>query len=136
MFKQGPIPAFVHGVVEYLAAILFIAAPFIFDFSEDAATALSLIAGVLLLIIASSTAWRTGLIQSIPVQAHVMLDYVLAIFLIASPFIFGFDDDGTAAAFFIVLGVVHLLMTIATRFVPEERPPRAKRPPPAEKKPT
>ena len=51
-----------------------------------------------------------------------MLDYVLAIFLIASPFILGFSDDGTAAAFFIVIGVVHLLLTIATRFVVEERP--------------
>ena len=62
-----------------------------------------------------------------------MLDYVLAIFLIASPFLLGFSDDGTAAAFFIVLGVVHLLLTIATRFVADERPPRAKRrPSPAE----
>ena len=102
MFKQGPIPAFVHGVVEYLAAILFIAAPFIFDFDTDAAVALSLIVGVVVLIIAATTHWQTGLIQSIPVQAHVMLDYVLAIFLIASPFILGFSDDGTAAAFFIV----------------------------------
>ena len=123
MFKQGPIPAFVHGIVEYLAAILFIAAPFIFSFEEDVATAVSVISGVLVLIIAASTAWRTGLIGSIPVQAHVMLDYVLAIFLIASPFILGFSDDGTAAAFFIVVGVVHLLLTIATRFVVEERPP-------------
>ena len=126
MFKQGPIPAFVHGIVEYAAAILFIAAPFLFDFTEDAATALSLVVGVLILIIAASTHWRTGLIQSIPVQAHVMLDYVLAIFLIASPFLLGFTDDGTAAAFFIALGVIHLLLTIATRFIPEERPPRAK----------
>ena len=126
MFKQGPIPAFVHGIVEYLAAILFIAAPFIFDFTKDAATALSIIVGVLILIVSSSTAWRTGLIQSIPVHAHVMLDYVLAIFLIASPFVLGFSDDGTAAAFFIVLGVVHLLLTIATRFVTDE-PRRARR---------
>jgi uncharacterized membrane protein YfcA len=126
VFKQGPVPAFVHGIVEYAAAILFIAAPFLFDFSEDSATALSLVVGVLVLIIAASTHWRTGLIQSIPVQAHVMLDYVLAIFLIASPFLLGFTDDGTAAAFFIVLGVFHLLLTIATRFIPEERPPRAK----------
>ena len=126
MFKQGPVPAFVHGIVEYAAAILFIAAPFLFDFTEDAATALSLVVGVLILIIAASTHWRTGLIQSIPVQAHVMLDYVLAIFLIASPFLLGFTDDGTAAAFFIVLGVIHLLLTIATRFITEPRPPRAK----------
>ena len=53
----------------------------------------------------------------------MILDYVLAIFLIASPFVLGFSDDGTAAAFFIVLGVVHLLLTIATRFVADE--PRA-----------
>ena len=39
MFKQGPVPAFVHGIVEYAAAVLFIAAPFLFDFNEDAATA-------------------------------------------------------------------------------------------------
>jgi hypothetical protein len=121
VFKQGPIPAFVHGIVEYVAAILFIAAPFIFTFDEDVSVAVSVIVGVLVLIVAASTAWRTGLIQSIPVQAHVMLDYVLAIFLIASPFVLGFSDDGTAAAFFIVVGVVHLLLTIATRFVAEER---------------
>ena len=124
MFKQGPVPAFVHGIIEYLAAILFIAAPFIFTFDEDAPTAVSVIVGVLVLIIAASTAWRTGLINSIPVQAHVMLDYVLAIFLIAAPFVLGFSDDGTAAAFFIVVGVVHLLLTIATRFVTDERPAR------------
>jgi hypothetical protein len=120
VFKQGPVPAFVHGIVEYAAAILFIAAPFLFDFTEDAATALSLVAGVLILIVAACTHWRTGLIDSIPVHAHAVLDYVIALFLIASPFILGFTDDGTAAAFFIVLGVVHLLLTIATRFVVDE----------------
>jgi hypothetical protein len=31
VFKQGPVPAFVHGVIEYLAAILFIAATFVAD---------------------------------------------------------------------------------------------------------
>ena len=124
MFRQGPIPAVVHGVVEYVAAILFIAAPFLFSFDDDAATAASVIVGVILLIVASSTAWRTGLINSIPVQAHVILDYLLAIFLIAAPFLLGFSDDGTAAPFFITLGVVHLLLTIATRFVADERPAR------------
>ena len=126
MFKQGPIPAFVHGLVEYVAGALFIAAPFLFSFSSDTATAVSIVAGVVVLIVAASTAMSTGLIKSIPVQAHVVLDYLLAILLIASPFLFGFTDDGTATAFFIVLGVVHLLLTIATRFVSEERPRRAR----------
>ena len=85
---------------------------------------------MLVLIIAASTSWTTGLISSIPVQAHVMLDYVLAIFLIAAPFVLGFSDDGTAAAFFIVIGVVHLLLTIATRFVGDEPRPSRRDPGP------
>ena len=124
MFKQGPVPAFVHGVVEYLAGILFIAAPFLLSFDADTATAASIVAGVLILVVAASSAMSTGLIKSIPVQAHVVLDYVLALVLIAAPFLFGFSGDGTATAFFIVLGVLHLLLTIATRFVTEERPRR------------
>jgi hypothetical protein len=124
MFKQGPIPAFVHGVVEYLAAALFIAAPFLFAFDDDTATAVSIVVGVLVLVVTAFTALPTGIIKSIPVQAHVVVDYLLAALLIASPFVFAFTDDSTATAFFIVLGVVHLLITIATRFVSEARPRR------------
>jgi hypothetical protein len=127
MFKQGPVPAFVHGVVEYLAAALFIAAPFLFAFDDDTATAVSIVFGVLILVVTASTALPTGLIKSIPVQAHAVIDFGLAAVLIAAPFLFGFSDDGTATAFFIVLGVVHLLLTIATRFVSEERPRRPRR---------
>ena len=124
MFKQGPIPAFVHGAIEYLAAALFIAAPFLFSFDDDTATAVSIVVGVLLLAVTASTALPTGLIKSIPVQAHAVVDFLLAGLLIASPFVFGFSDDGTATPFFIVVGVVHLLLTIATRFVSEEEPRR------------
>jgi len=124
MFKQGPVPALVHGVVEYLAAALFIAAPFLFPFDDDTATAVSIVAGVVILVVTASTALPTGLIRSIPVQAHAVIDFLLAAVLIAAPFLFGFTDDGTATAFFIVLGVVHLLLTIGTRFVSEERPRR------------
>jgi hypothetical protein len=122
MFKQGPIPAFVHGLLEYVAGALLIAAPFLFGFDSDTATAVAIVAGVLILVLTASTALSTGLIKSVPVQAHVILDYLLAAALIASPFLFGFSDDGTALAFFIVLGVVHLLVTIATRFIPEPAP--------------
>src|SRR5688572_3703418 len=108
MFKQGPIPAFVHGLLEYAAGALFIAAPFLFAWDSDTATAVSIVAGVLILIVTASTAMSTGLIKSIPVHAHVVLDYALAILLIASPFLFGFSEDDTALAFFIVLCVVHL----------------------------
>jgi hypothetical protein len=136
MFRQGPIPAFVHGLLEYIAGALLIAAPLVLDFS-GAATAVGIAGGVLLLAMTASTAMSTGLIKSIPVQAHAMLDYAFAVLLIASPFVFGFSDDDTATPFFIVLGVVHMLITIATRFIRDAKPSRGRRrnaagdPPPA-----
>ncbi len=124
MLRQGPIPAFIHGAVEYVAAGLLIAAPFLLGFDSDAATAASIVVGVVLLVIAASTESKTGLAKVIPVTIHAVLDLVLAGFLIAAPFLFGFSDEGNATAFFIVLGVAHLLLTIGTRFLPERAAPQ------------
>jgi branched-subunit amino acid transport protein len=119
MFKKGPIPAFVHGFLDYVLAALLIAAPFLFGFEDDGATATAIVAGVIVLIIGACTAWTTGIIKSIPRTAHALLDYVVAILLIAAPFLFAFQDDGTATAFFIIAGVADLLLAIATRFTPQ-----------------
>ena len=116
MLRQGPISRFVHGVIEYLAGVLLIAAPFLFGFDSGAATAVSIIAGVLVIVIASSTEGPSSLINSIPIPAHLLLDFALAAALIASPFLFGFSDETAPTAFFLVMGVAHLLVTIATRF--------------------
>lgn len=129
MFRQGPIPAFVHGLLEYVGGALLVVAPFLFSFDSDSATAASIVAGVIVLVIAASTAMSTGLIKSIPLAMHVMLDYIIAVLLIASPFIFTFSDDGTPTGFFIAFGIVYLLLTIATRFVREPRQPRRARKP-------
>jgi hypothetical protein len=118
VLRQGPVSLFIHGVVEYAAAVLFIAAPFLFGFESDAATAASIVLGVAILVVTASTEAPTGLTRVIPVTIHAALDVVTAVFLIAAPFLFGFTDEGAATAFFIVMGVVHLLLTIATRFLP------------------
>jgi hypothetical protein len=118
MFKRGPIPPFVHGVLDYLLAALLIAAPFVIGFDADAATALSIAAGVAVLMLGAFTAWTTGIVKMVPPVAHAMLDYGLAALLIALPFLAGFSDDGTASAFFVIVGVAGLVLTIATRFTP------------------
>ena len=120
MFKRGPIPPLVHGLLDYLFAALLIAAPFLIGFEEDAATALAIVLGVAVLLLGAFTAWTTGIVKSIPVVAHAMLDYALAALLIAMPFLLGFSDDGTASAFFVVCGVLGLLLAVATRFTPAD----------------
>jgi VIT1/CCC1 family predicted Fe2+/Mn2+ transporter len=122
MLREGPISRFLHGVIEYVAGVLLIAAPFLFGFDSGAATAVSIIAGVLVIAIAASTEGPSSLINSIPIAAHLLLDFALAAALIASPFLFGFSDESAPTAFFLVLGVLHLLVTIATRFKPAREP--------------
>ena len=121
MLRQGPIPLFVHGIFEYAVAILLIAAPFVFDFDSDAATALSIVLGVVTLVIAASTQSPTGLAKVIPITIHVVLDLAVAALMIAAPFLFGFTDESAPTALLIVLGVVGLLVTIGTRFLPPRR---------------
>jgi hypothetical protein len=119
---NGPIPYFVHGVVDYLAGVLLIVAPFLLSFSNrGAATAVSIIAGVLVLVAAASTDGPTSLVNSIPVPVHILFDLAVGILTIAAPFLFGFSDDGTATPFFIGFGVVELLVVIGTRFPSERR---------------
>lgn len=118
MLRQGPIPRFLHGMIEYAAGVLLIVAPFLFGFDSDAATAVAIVGGVVVLIVAASTDGPTSLVDSIPVAVHVLLDYALVGLLLASPFLFGFSGESAPTAFFIALGVAHLLITIGTRFRP------------------
>ena len=119
MLRQGPISRFLHGAIEYLVGALLIAAPFLLAFESNAAVALSVVAGVLLIAVAASTEGPTSLIDSLPLSVHLLLDLALSAVLIASPFLFGFSDESSPTAFFLALGVLHLLITIGTRFKPD-----------------
>ena len=117
MLRQGPIPLTVHAALEPVVAALFIGAPFLFGFSDlGAPTAVSIVVGVAVLVVALSTCWRLSLIKAIPVPAHLMLDLGLSALLIASPFLFGFSDQGAPTAFFIIMGVLDLVAALATRW--------------------
>jgi VIT1/CCC1 family predicted Fe2+/Mn2+ transporter len=131
VLRDGPIPRFVHGVIEYVAGAAFIVAPFLLTYDSNAATAMSIIVGVLLIAIAAATDGPTSLVDQIPVSAHVVLDYVLAVLLVALPFLAGFSSETEPTAFFIVLGIAHLLITIGTRFRKEEPAARRSNRPPA-----
>jgi hypothetical protein len=116
MVNQGPVPAVVHGIFEYAVALLLIAAPFLFGFDATAATGASVTVGLALLAFTATSMLPTGLVRSIPTGVHVTVDLVLVVLLVALPFLLGFTDDAAPTALFITLGVLHLLVTIGTRF--------------------
>jgi len=119
MLTSGPITPGVHGVLDYVLAVVLVFAPFILGFDSDTASVVSIVAGVHELQMAMLTAWSRGVVKLIAPAVHGVIDYICVLALLAAPFVFGFDDD-RATAFFIVLGVGALGLIAATRFVPDE----------------
>ncbi len=117
MLREGPIPRFVHGLVEYVAGAFLVAAPFLLGYDDlNMPLGVSIATGVVILVLAAITEGPTGLVKQLPVSAHVTFDFLLAIFLIAAPFLLGFGDEPAPRNLFIVLGVAHLLISIGTRY--------------------
>lgn len=118
MLRQGPLSVNAHAAAEPFLVALLIAAPFLFGFDDvGAATALAIVAGILILIVSMSTCWRLSLVKVIPLGGHAAADLALGAFLVASPFVLGFSDDsGAATAFFMVFGILEILATLATRW--------------------
>jgi hypothetical protein len=115
--RRGSVPLSVHVLIEYAVGVLSIVAPFLFSFDATSAKIVSVLVGVGILVLAVMTDAPTGVARSLPVASHVVLDYVLGLFLIVAPFVFAFSDDDTAAtAYFIVVGVGYVLLAVLTRY--------------------
>ena len=123
MLREGPLSARLHGLLEYLIGAFFIASPFIFGFDASTAVAIGVVGGIVLILIAATAQTGPSLSRTIPVGLHVLFDVVLAAFFIASPFVFGFSGEAAPTGLFIGAGVVHVLVTIATRFLPATSEP-------------
>jgi hypothetical protein len=103
------IPTRMHAGMDYLVGVLLIAAPWIFQFSDEssAATWISVVAGVALIGLSALTDYEGGVIaHAIPMRAHLATDAILGLFLAVSPWLFGFADEGTNAWLpFVLIGL-------------------------------
>jgi hypothetical protein len=114
---KGPIPLKAHAALEPVVAILPIAAPWIFGFDDvSSATAVSVAAGVIMLLSGMSTRWRLSLVKLIPLRTHFRMDLVVGVVLIVAPFVFGDSDRGDATRFLVIVGIAELLTALTTRW--------------------
>jgi hypothetical protein len=114
---RGPIPLILHAALEPLIALVIIAAPWIFQFSEtDGATVICILVGVAMLLLGSMTDWRMSLARLIPLRMHLLGDLLLGAVLILSPLIFGFADEGGPTRFMVIAGVLELMTALMTRW--------------------
>jgi hypothetical protein len=115
--SNKPIPLAAHAAAEPLIALVFIAAPWIFGFSDaDDAKTISIILGVLVLLTGMITRWRMALVKLLSLSAHRAMDFAVAAAAILAPFVFGFSDNGAATRFFIIMGVAEAGAALLTRW--------------------
>lgn len=122
--NRGPIPLNLHAALEPLMAVVIIAAPWIFGFSDtDSATVICVLVGIVMLLVGSMTDWRMSLVRLIPLRLHLAGDLSLGAVLILSPLIFGFADEGGPTRFMVIVGVLELMTALMTRWDRAEAEP-------------
>jgi hypothetical protein len=115
--SSAPIPLRAHAMIEPIIGLVFIAAPWLFGFSDvnDAQT-VSIVLGVLVLLTGLSTRWRMGVVKMLSLSAHRTMDLLVAVLAIVSPFVLGFSDNGAATRFLIIMGVLEAGAALMTRW--------------------
>ncbi|HEX8342782.1 MAG TPA: hypothetical protein VF624_17900 [Tepidisphaeraceae bacterium] len=116
-----PIPTFVHGIADYLGGAVLLLAPNIFGFADHGGAAVWIprVLGVIVLLQSIATRYELGLLKVLPMKAHLMNDYIAAIFLAVSPFLFGFYDAPRNVWLpHVVVGIGVFILTLLTQTEP------------------
>jgi hypothetical protein len=116
-----------HGLMDYLMALILIASPWLFEFAAGGAeTWIPVGLGVAMLVMAACTDYEFGLYKRIGVVTHLTIDAIAGLVLAASPWLFGFSDYVWTP--FVVLGLLELMAALTTHTSPSDARRHAGRP--------
>src|SRR3954464_3841080 len=118
-----------HGIVDYAAGSMLLAAPFVLGFAETSHTAawISVLVGGAIMVMAMFTdnegAWFSRLI---PMRIHLVVDGFLGLVLLAAPFVFDFASLGTYGWIsFVIAGAGYVVLAAVTQTTPVQGSDRA-----------
>ena len=96
---RRPITSRVHGMLDYAVGVVLVVSPWLFGFSDvgGAAVAVPMVVGALVLLQSLMTDYELSVENALPLPVHLAADVVAGAFLAASPWLFGFADEGVAA---------------------------------------
>jgi hypothetical protein len=113
------IPTRVHGMLDYMVGALLVAAPWLFDFDRGGAeTWVPVVLGAGAILYSAFTDYELGLVRSIPMPTHLMLDLGSGVLLAASPWLFGFADYVWEPH--LMVGLLEIGTALMTRRVPDD----------------
>jgi hypothetical protein len=124
------IPTKTHALMDYTVGVLLIAAPWIFQFADKSSAAkwISIIVGAGIILQSTITNYEGGFLgHAISMRMHLATDAIVGIFLVISPWLFGFADEGVNAWVpFLVIGLGEIGAAALTNPMPGDRSLRAR----------
>ena len=110
------IPTKLHAPLDYIVGAVLIAAPWIFQFSDEAgATVISIVLGIGLIAYSLFTNYELGVWKVAPMAVHNLIDIVAGAFLALSPWLFGYSDDSNIWVPFVVIGLAAIFLGLTTK---------------------
>ena len=83
----------VHTIIGIIVGIVLLLAPSLFGFADnELASRVPMYVGVFIIISELITTSRMSPFKLVPMRVHLVLDYLIGIFLALSPWLFGFSD--------------------------------------------
>lgn len=106
----------VHGYIDYLAVLYFLAAPSLFGFTGLPATIFYVIAAAHL-VLTLLTAYPLGVVKLIPFPSHGGIELLAAVSLVALPWLTGFaTSDAIARNIYVASGAILFLAWLVTDY--------------------
>jgi hypothetical protein len=92
--EHSMIPPRIHGLIDYLVAVLLLAAPYLFGFADGGpAQMVPTVIAVAIIAVSLLTRYELSLAKVIPYPVHLGLDLVVGLALAVSPWLFGFAEQ-------------------------------------------
>jgi SPW repeat-containing protein len=120
------ISTYLHGILDFAVVLVLLFLPTLFGFANVGGAPVWVPRTIALVALLQSlaTQYEFGLFKVLPMKMHLMADYVLGVFLAASPWLFGFADRAANVWVpHLVMGLVVFGTTLMTK---ETAPKRAR----------
>jgi hypothetical protein len=116
------LPTKIHGALDYIVGIVLILAPNIFGFADQGGAQVWLprALGVVLIVYSVFTNYEWGLVKMLDMRYHLVVDFLAALLLAASPWLFGFS--GQTASHWLphfLVGIAVILVVAVSQTAPE-----------------
>ena len=106
------IPTKIHGIADYVVALIVIGLPFVYGWTG--AQRWTLIAlGVFAVLYSLCTDYELSAVRFLTMPTHLLLDALFGVLMLALPWVLNFSQDSVVPMS--VIGILGLMLTVTTK---------------------